>query len=113
VSGADFDDRFPSHFRVSRPPANNSPVTAAPRAITVALPDDMAPAQFDHEFDEAVRTAAIDEWVTDLRRSRSARPYASPQRFAPFTEDQQCPKTTLTTMDSHANRARSAREQSV
>ncbi len=26
VSGADFDDRFPSHFRVSRPPANSSPV---------------------------------------------------------------------------------------
>jgi len=22
----------------------------------------MTPAQFDHEFDEAVRTAAIDEW---------------------------------------------------
>jgi hypothetical protein len=48
---------------VTRPPAKNSPVNAAPRAITVTLPDDMAPAQFDHEFDEAVRTAAIDEWV--------------------------------------------------
>ena len=69
VSDADFDDWFPSHFRVSRPPAKNSPVTAAPRAITVALPDDMAPAQFDHEFDAAVRVAAIDEWVM----SRSGR----------------------------------------
>jgi hypothetical protein len=63
VSDPDFDDWFPSHFRVTRPPAKNSPVNAAPRAITVALPDDMTPAQFDHEFDEAVRVAAIDEWV--------------------------------------------------
>ena len=63
VSDADFDDWFPSHFRVTRPPAKNSPVNAAPRAITVALPDDMAPSQFDREFDEAVRVAAIDEWV--------------------------------------------------
>ena len=63
VSDADFDDWFPSHFRVTRPPLRNSPVTAAPRAITVTLPDSMTPAQFDHEFDEAVRAAAIDEWV--------------------------------------------------
>jgi len=63
VSDADYDDWFPSHFRVTRPPLRNSPVTAAPRAITVTLPDSMAPAQFDHEFDEAIRAAAIDEWV--------------------------------------------------
>jgi hypothetical protein len=63
VSDADYDDWFPSHFRVTRPPLRKSPVTAAPRAITVTLPDSMTPAQFDHEFDEAVRAAAIDEWV--------------------------------------------------
>ncbi len=63
VSDADYDDWFPSHFRVTRPPLRNSPVTAAPRAITVTLPDSMTPAQFDHEFDEAVRAAAIDDWV--------------------------------------------------
>jgi len=40
-----------------------SPVTAAPRAITVTLPDSMTPAQFDHEFDEAVRAAAISPGV--------------------------------------------------
>jgi hypothetical protein len=34
---------------------NRPPVSAAPRTITVALPDDIAPAQFDHEFDEAGR----------------------------------------------------------
>jgi hypothetical protein len=62
VSGANFDDRVPNHLRVTRPPLKNSPVTPAPRAITVRLPDSMTPAQFDHEFDEAVRTAAIDEW---------------------------------------------------
>jgi hypothetical protein len=50
---------------------------------------------------------------TDLRRSRSARPCASPRHSALSTRSQKCPKMTLTTMDSHARRAHSAREQSA
>jgi len=62
MQDSDFDDWFPSHFQTGETAAH-SPVTTAPRHLTVTLPHDMAPDQFDIEFDAAIREAAIDRWV--------------------------------------------------
>ena len=63
VSDADFDDWFPSHFRVTRPPRETVLSLRRHGPSPSRCPTSMTPAQFDHEFDEAVRVAAIDEWV--------------------------------------------------
>ena len=83
-----FDNWFPSHFFVAKPPASNSPVRVGPRALGVRLPLTMSAKDFDLAFDAEIRKAAIDTWVMTSEGARhcaflNANP-AMAQRSTPY-----------------------------